>query len=215
MIRVLTIMMLTGLALWPGPLQAQTADDATSGVQVGDRWSYEVKDEISGLPGTAFTAVVTEISPQEVVTASSFVGKSGTGMVVYDHQWNRIVNGLWKYKQRDGHGVELPLVVGKEWKSEFTGRNSQNGAAIKATTRSKVTAQESITTSAGTFDTFKIEKQTQEFSGNDLSRSTTIDLAMWYAPQINHWVRRIFITKVERRLRSNLSEDLVAYGHKE
>ncbi len=215
MIRILISAVLGALALWPGALRAQTAEDAVAAVQVGDRWSYDVKDEITGFPGDAYTFVVTEISPQEIVTAITLTGKPGTGLVVFDHQWNRIISGVWKYKPNDGYGIAWPLAVGKEWKSELTGRNGQSGAAIKVTSRSKVTAQESITISAGTFDTFKIEKQMQEFSASDPSHGAMIDAVMWYAPQINHWVRRTMTTKVDRRLRSNQSEELVAYAHKE
>jgi hypothetical protein len=32
---------------------------------------------------------------------------------------------------------------------------------------------------------------------------------MWNAPRINRWVRRTFVTRVEKRLRSNTSEKLM------
>jgi hypothetical protein len=37
----------------------------------------------------------------------------------------------------------------------------------------------------------------------------------WYAPQINHWVRRSIVTSVDGRLRSNNTDELTTYIRKE
>jgi hypothetical protein len=207
------------LVIWlvaPGIGAAQSPDDPTNQVKIGDRWSYGAKDDITGLPVNAYTAIVTEISPQEIVTSLSFPGKPGAhALVVFDHQWNRVENGAWKYRPNDAQGVQSPIAVGKEWRIEFTGRNSQNGAAVKGTARSKVTAQETVTTPAGTFDTFKIERHVQEVNAADPSRVSETDAVLWYAPEISHWVRRTFVSKIERRTSASQSEELTAYGRKE
>ena len=104
--------LLVGLAaLSPHRLAAQSPSAADSAVQVGDRWTYESKDEISGEPKDAYTQLVTEISPKEIVVNVSTRGKSGSSIIIYDHDWNRIATSTLKFQPNDGQGIRLPLAV--------------------------------------------------------------------------------------------------------
>jgi hypothetical protein len=196
-------------------LAAQSPADANDDVRVGDWWTYDRKDEITGLPMSRYTSTVLEISPTEVVTRLAFSGRSTFGSVIFDHDWNRIANGNSRYKPNDGHGVRLPLAVGKEWRIEYEARNVQNGAGMKGASSSKVLAQETLTTSAGMFETYKIERQVKEVNAADPSRLTEIQFDLWFAPQINHWVRRTTLTKIDKRTRSNETDELVELGRKQ
>jgi hypothetical protein len=92
---------------WPLGLQAQTPEQADGAPQVGDRWSYEAKDEITGYPKDSFSEVVTEVSANEAVTNVTFDGKPGSVLVIYDRDWNRTDNLTWKFKPNDGMGLRL------------------------------------------------------------------------------------------------------------
>jgi hypothetical protein len=197
------------------PALAQSPRDASEGIKVGDWWTYNQKDEITGTVRDTYTSTVTEISPKEIITSLSFRGRSNLGVVIFDHDWNRIVNGALRSNPNDGHGVRLPLEVGKEWRLEFEERNTQSGAGFKGTSASKVVAQEPMTTAAGTYDTFKIERQFKEFNAADPSRLTEVQFVLWFAPQINHWVRRTTLTKVQKRTISNTSDELIELGRKQ
>jgi hypothetical protein len=72
-------------------------------------------------------------------------------------------------------------------------------------------AQESITTPAGTFDTFKIERQVRQFNTADPARFIEMQVVSWYAPQINNIVRRKTLVKFEKRVRTNSSEELADF----
>ena len=157
---------------------------------------------------------MTEVTPQEIVTRAIFRGKNGSAFVVFDHDWNRTIDNSVKYKPNDGHGVHLPLAVGKEWRFEYTAQNTQNGANMKATSLAKVVAQETITTDAGTFDAFKIDRQVREFNTADPSKFFEMEILMWFSPQINHWVRRTITTKFERRVRASSTDELIDIIHK-
>jgi hypothetical protein len=194
---------------------AQTRQDASEGIQVGDWWTYDQRDEITGAVSNTYTSTVTEISPKEISTSLSFRGGDNRGIVVFDHDWNRIVNGALRYKPSDGHGVHLPLEVGKQWRMDYEERNVQSGTNWKGTSISKVAAKESITTGAGTFDTFRIERQVKEYNAADPSRVTEAQVVLWFAPQINHWVRRSVITKVDRRTLSSTIDELTGFGRKQ
>jgi hypothetical protein len=93
--------------------------------------------------------------------------------------------------------------------------NSASGSIWKRSGTSKVVGQESITTKAGTFDTFKIETT---FIGSNVNNPTVrneVISVTWYAPTIDHWVRRTFISRTNKHLRvSNLIE-LIDYGRKQ
>jgi hypothetical protein len=65
------------------------------------------------------------------------------------------------------------------------------------------------------FETYKIERQVREVSAADPSRQTEIQFDLWFAPQINHWVRRTTLTKVDKRTRSNETDELIELGRKQ
>jgi len=204
------------MALSSQQLAAQSpGQQPENAVQVGDHWTIDTRDEITGLPTETFIRVVTDVSPSEVVVRVTTRGKNTSGIVVYDRNWNRIENSTWKWKPNDGWGVRFPLAVGKEWRSEVEARTTQTGGADKTTISAKVTAQESVTTPAGTFDTFKIETKSREIVANNPSKSTDYEYVSWYAPQVNYWVRQTFLTRVQKRTTKSTSEELVAYGRKQ
>lgn len=73
MLRHLAVVGLAALLLWPGNCAAQTADPGA--VRVGDRWSYDIKDDATGDLRHAITIVVVEVGDKEVTTRLSLKGK--------------------------------------------------------------------------------------------------------------------------------------------
>jgi hypothetical protein len=199
----------------PAAVSAQTPDDPGNPVHVGDQWTYDRKDETTGANIRRFTATVTEITPKEIVTHLVDRGASGFGLVAFDHAWNRVRGGNFEYKPNDGQGVNFPLAVGKEWMASYFSSNVKTGVTVKGSYLSKVVAQEALTTAAGTFDTFKVERQVKEYNTADPSRSTEVQETLWYAPQINHWVRRATVERVEKRLRSSHTDELIEVVRKQ
>jgi hypothetical protein len=192
---------------------AQTPSDTENTVQVGDQWTYVTKDEITGIVGRRRTATVTEITPKDIVT--QMVSPDGHSLIVFDHEWNRTKNGNLEYKPHDANGVQFPLAVGKEWRLQYFTKNTKTGANFKSSDLSKVAAQETVTTDAGTFEVFRIERQVKEFNTADPSRATESQITLLYAPQINHWVRRTIVNKVDKRVRSNQTDELVEVTRKQ
>jgi len=209
MIRIGVVLFIGLLVLWPRMLVAQPVERPSGAVQVGDAWVYDSKDGITGLPLSTYTSLVAELSPTEIVTNAIFKGNNNRALVVFDHDWNRLVTNNQKFNPNDGHGVHWPLAVGKEWRSSYTTSNSQTGANTKVSSLAKVVAQETVTTPAGTFETFKIDRQLKEYSIADPSRYRDMQVIMWFSPQINHWVRRNSVVKQEKRTIANTSDELV------
>jgi hypothetical protein len=208
------VLLLAGAVMvWPRIVVAQTAEGADQPVRVGDRWTYEGRDEIVGETIRTLVEMVTEVSDTEIVTRRTLRGKPGAQIVAYDRNWNRLDDSMWKFKPHDGRGIDSPLQLGKEWHAEFECNNMHAGTFIKASSSSKVMAQETLTTPAGVFDTFKIETKVEEHSTGS-SVDSDNEFTLWYAPRINHWVRRTSIVWSEKRVRISGSEELVDFHRK-
>jgi hypothetical protein len=123
----------------------------------GDHWTYEVRDEITGQITSTRESVITEVTPTGITVRFNKLGTDETGLNIYDRSWNLIENRPWRFSPNDGSGIQSPLAVGKTWPVRTNNINSANGNVWKRSGTSKVVGQETVTTQAGTFDTFKIE----------------------------------------------------------
>jgi hypothetical protein len=183
--------------------------------QPGDRWTYEIRDEITGSVTATREYAVTEVTPTEISVRYQNLGSNNEGLIVYDRSWNAREDRPWKYAPNDGSGIQSPLAVGKTWPVQTNNINSANGSVWKRSGISKVVGQESITTKAGTFDTFKIETK---FTGRNVNNPTLkneVTSLTWYAPAIDHWVKRTFVSKAEKHLQIDNEFELIEYGRKQ
>ena len=180
----------------------------------GDNWTYEIRDEILGTVKATRTSVVTEVTPKEISTRFTVSGNSNSGSAVFDRLWNLTNRGEWRYAPNDGTGIKLPLAVGKTWSFKSNNVNSTNGASWIQSGTSKVTAQESMTTQAGTFDVFKIETSLTERNVANPAKSIQLTSETWYAPAINHWVKRTYVRRLEGHLTDSTSDTLTVYGRR-
>ena len=215
MIRGGFVLLATMAVTCSQPVCAQAPDQSGNSVRVGDQWTYSRKDEITGIDGDSYTATVTEITPQEIVTTVATQGKEESIVQAFDHDWNTLANGTWRYKPHDGPGIRLPLEVGKEWRSEYFQINAATNVRLKTSSITKVSGRETITTPVGSFDAFKVERQARAYNIAAPSIVSEAKVVLWYAPEVNHWVRRNAVMKVEKRTRSNVTEELAAFHHKE
>jgi hypothetical protein len=168
------------------PVESPASPDSMEETQLGDHWTYELRDEIAGEVKGTYTNVVTDVKN----------------------------TALWRYNPNDGSGIRLPLAPGKTWTFQSTDVNSTNGFSSKRSGSSKVVGQESVTTRAGTFDTFKIETIYSLRNTNDPTKKVQVTTQMWYAPAINHWVKRASVSKADGHVRDNSTMELVEYGRR-
>lgn len=181
----------------------------------GDHWTYEILDEILGTVKFTRQTVVTEVTPKEISTRFTVTGNNNTGSVIFDRSWNVMNRGDWRYTPNDGGGVRLPLAVGKTWSFKATDLNSKSGDSWSRSGTSKVVAQESVTTKAGTFDTFRIEASVTGRNVANPARMVQVSIETWYAPSIDHWIKRTYTTRNEGHLTDKNTEILTAYGRKQ
>jgi hypothetical protein len=178
----------------------------------GDHWTYEVRDEITGTLTATRTKVITEVTPAEISTRIDTLGKPNPGQIVFDRSWNVIASGSWKYSPNAGSGIQPQLSVGKTWNFQCNEVNTADGAVWRRSGKSKVVGQETVTTKAGTFETFRIETSYLAKSVNDPTRK--IEAQTWYAPAIDHWVKQTFVSWTDKHLMINNTVKVVDYGRK-
>lgn len=197
-----------------GHCAAQAVDPGP--VRVGDRWSYDIKDALTGDVRQAVTIVAAEIKEKEITTRVSVRGKDRdrSMTIVFDPDWGRIDDGIWKYRPSDLLGIKKPLQVGKQWRADGNSTNLQTGVAMQTSALAKVVGQEQITTPAGTFDTFRVELTVRMINTKDQTKSTTLTVANWYAPVINRWVRKNTEVRFEGRVRDSFSDELTEYSRR-
>lgn len=198
----------------PAAAEQSPTRDSMEEPQVGDHWTYEMRDEITGDLKSTTTHTITDVSATEISIRYEVLGKSGYGYQTYDRSWDIIDTGTWRYTPNDGSGVRMPLAVGKSWTFKSSDANSTAGLSQKRTGTSKVTTKENVTTRAGTFEAYKIETSIEMRNVNDPTKKYQFEQQVWYAPELNHWVKRTYVSRSDGRVRDRGALEMVEYGRR-
>jgi len=188
--------------------------EAMEDPQIGDRWTYESRDDITGDVKSTYTSTITDVSTTEIGIRIVVLGNPNFGFVNYDRSWNRTSNDTWRFAPSDGSGIRSPLAVGKTWSVKANDSNNTAGVVWRRSVTSKVVAQESVTTRAGTFDTFKIETSFEFQNAKDPTKKFQDVWQTWYAPAIDHWVKQSTVTRSDGHVRNKTTAELVEYGRR-
>src|SRR5262245_10070310 len=130
----LTALSLTLVFLSFGQCAAQTIE--TGPVRVGDRWSYDIKDDLTGDLRQSITVIVGEINDKAITTRVAVRGRENYRTMVFDLDWGRIDDGIWKLRP-SGIGIKKPLQIGAAWRSDANGVNLRSGDTFRATGAAK------------------------------------------------------------------------------
>ncbi|MGC2085167.1 MAG: hypothetical protein WA702_17625 [Bradyrhizobium sp.] len=193
---------------------AASGSEAMEDPQTGDHWTYEVHDDISGNLKSTIIQTVTDVAAGNVGVRVTALNNSNTGFLTYDPGWNVKNNGTWRYAPSDGTGISAPLTVGKTWHIKSNDTNISANSTFRRTGTSKVTAKESVTTTAGTFDAYKVETSIQAVYVKDPSRKFQVIQTSWYAPEVNHWVKRSSETRIDGHVSDKSTVELIEYGRR-
>lgn len=183
-------------------------------VHQGDRWIYELTDDITGEKKDEITLVVTEMNDTQIFVRATKKDKPGTLFSVFDKNWNLLNDDNWRKTPNDASGVRFPLAVGQEWRDKIVAQNLKTGTNFNDLTTSKIVGEEKITTKAGTFDAFKTVMQVVRVPIADPSRHTEFTLTIWYAPAVNRYIKRSSVVKQGGHLRDSTTAELVKYSPK-
>ena len=211
MVRGFTAALLAVVVFASGAAGAQHA--AKVDVRVGDRWSYELKDAATGDLRHSATILVVDVTDKEINTQITLVGRDRPLMYIYGRDWGRIQDANWKFQPPEG-GFKFPLKVGAEWRAETAARHLSKGTGLQGSTADKVLGEEKVTTAAGTFDTYKVQRVLRQTDSNDQTKGSVTTATYWYAPAVNRWVKRTLEVRYEGRVRDSTIEELTAYSRK-
>lgn len=202
----------------PPPQPAATAPDAGELMDppmVGDHWTYEVRDEISGELKNTLTTTITDLTAADIaVRLQNQAYSQGPTVFIYDRSWNLKNSPTWRFSPNDGTGIKLPLAVGTTWKFRDDQIRTGYGTTFKNVGTSKVAGTESITTDAGTFEALKIETSINGHNANDSTKRFEFTAVTWYVPSIDHWVKRTVKSAFNGNVNENNSLQLVEYGRR-
>ena len=196
------------------PAPRQDNIEVMEDAQAGDHWTYEIRDEISGTLKSTLVQTITDVSANEIGVQVTWLGNSDTGFLTFDRNWNVKTSGAWRYQQGDGTGISPPLSIGKSWPIKSNDVNASNGTNFRRTGTSKVVGQENVTTKAGTFQSYKIETTLQGVNAKDPSRKMQLTQTTWYAPEIDHWIKRTSETRIDGHVQGRSVMELVEYGRR-
>lgn len=195
----------------PAPAQRQSVN--MTEVTVGDHWTYDVKDEISGAPLPARKITVTDIANGQGATRFDFAQTGRSSIVIFDKSWNILRDGTNRYSPNSGTGIQFPIKLDAQWKTS-TDEITSTGNAWKISVNGRVTGQESVTTKAGAFQTYVIEIAQVVRNTKDPAMNIAISTRTWFDPEINHWVKQNTIRRQNGLIVSNNTAELIEYGRK-
>ncbi|MDE2331731.1 MAG: hypothetical protein KGK16_13250 [Bradyrhizobium sp.] len=190
------------------------AADGPYPVAVGDHWTIEEKDEISGEIKEVRNIVVTDTSAGEIAVRFDVPAGNRSGNLVFDRSWNLLRNEKWRYSPNDGLGIRMPLSPDSKWKFSCDSVNTTTGAIWKRSGNSSMIGRESVTTKAGTFDAYVIETKYSGKNTRDPTRTNETTLRTWYSTDVGHWVKRTAVVRQRGHVFSNQTFELTEISHK-
>ncbi len=208
------LLMMISIALAQPTAPAPDSSESMETPLPGDHWTYEIHDDITGYLKFTTTNVITDVTANEISLRMENLGMPGVAYFVYDRSWNVKNSPIWKFSPSDGTGVSSPLKAGNTWKIQGNDLYAARGVSWKRSGTSKIAGEESITTKAGTFDTFKIETAINVRNANDPTKKSELAMTTWYVPSINHWVKRTSKTTSDGHVNEQTTTELVEYGRR-
>lgn len=199
----------------PSSPASSGSEDSMDPPMLGDHWTYEVRDEITGELKNTLTNIVTDLTPAEItVRVQNQAYSQGPTVFIYDRSWNLKNSPTWRFSPNDGTGIEMPLAVGNAWKFRDDQTRTGYGTTFKNVGTLKVVGTESIKTEAGTFEALKIETSINGHNANDSTKRFESTAMTWYVPSIDHWVKRTVKSAFNGNVDENDSLELVDYGRR-
>lgn len=165
---------------------------------VGDQWQFEFTNTRYAKPGCRYQLSVERITSSNVFARVSFPDGCDVSITTaypigqgtlqkFDLSLNH-----YHYSPDPYPAFDFPLYVGKTWTRKWQWK--LNRWTYDDTVTATVEARETITTPAGTFDTYRI-RLVRAYHGTKTAYSPetgTLTDTFWYSPQAKQFVKRIY-----------------------
>ena len=156
---------------------------------------------------------MTDVSASQINIRLGKLGTNNTGYQTYDHSWNLMDNGVWRNRPNDGTGIQAPLGVGKTWSFRSTDLNN-TADQLEALRHVESGRAGKCHDVSGHFRHFQDRDSIEVQSIKDPTKKIRIVQQTWYAPSIDHWVKRSSVSRSATRVIDKNTIELVEYGRR-
>lgn len=173
---------------------AQSLSVEKPDLKIGDSWTYRTINLMNDQETMRYQQTITEVSDTEIKLDDYVISSSNTSNAGKTFK-KRADKDTWTFydtRVKDGKQIAFvfPLVIGNEWKYDFTWNTSRTSESAK------VEGEETITVPAGTFKTIKIvHNGFYNYTWNGSPYSARIEETYWYAPEIKRFVKREYLDR--------------------
>lgn len=171
----------------------------------GDRWTYEVRDDITDELKTILDFAVTDVTDSEIDTRVRYTNAATNaetnGVQVFDPHWRLKDNGAATYRPalEDGD-IPADIQVGKAWSYSFEMSRINPPGNFRFAGKAKVESWERVTVGNGlAYDAFKIVF-TSAVTPVVNNRKWEERIELWYAPAANRYVKQIYESRQNGKL---------------
>jgi hypothetical protein len=184
-------------------------------VSVGDSWTYDVRDGVTGDARETIVFEVTRIADGNIETRVSqskrSTGAETTNIEVFDARWRLKDNGKVIFRPYSGLvGAPEDLQIGKTWPINFHAARKGAASTQDIAGAGKLEAWEHVTLPSGVaYDAFKIDLRTAMTLPGGRKREN--HSVQWFAPAVNRVVKRIDENRENGKLRDASEQTLRAY----
>lgn len=176
--------------------------------KAGDVHVYAVQQKADR---TAYdeTVTITAVEGGRIRASHARSDKPGTALeAVYGLDWGTYRSGTsGLILDPPSRVVVHPLEVGKSWEADYQG-TSPTGGKLRIKMRSRVTAQEKLSTPAGEFQAWRIESEGY-LNGINFPGGWGMVQKVWYAPAIDRIVRTEY--REQRTMGADVVSELKAF----
>ncbi|MGA2494481.1 MAG: hypothetical protein ABSF67_16305 [Roseiarcus sp.] len=189
-------------------------------VSRGDRWTYEVRDDVTDELKTIIDIAVTDVTDSEIDTRVGFTNAStnaeSTAVQVFDPHWRLKDNGAFVYRPALEHfGIPPDIQVGKTWSYSYELSRINPPGNFKYAGKAKVVSWERVSVRNGlAYDAFKIEFNTAATPVVN-NRKFEEHILQWYAPAANRYVKFVYESRQNGKLLESSVQTLRDYRRRE
>ena len=183
----------------------------------GDRWVYEVRDDITDELKVITDFTVTEVTDTEINTRVRYTNVTNnnsevTAAQTFDLNWHTKDNGTFVFTPGlEDTGIPADLQIGKTWSFNYELTRVSPPVHFKFIGKAKVESWDHVVVANGlAFDAFKIVFQSS-VSPVVNNRKYETRVEMWYAPAANRYVKRQYESRMNGKLTDASVETLRDY----
>jgi hypothetical protein len=189
-------------------------------VSRGDRWTYELRDDITDELKTILDFAVTDATDSEIDTRVRYTNAATSvetnGVQVFDSHWRLKDNGVATYRPAlENGGIPADIQVGKTWTYSFEMSRISPPANFKFAGKAKVESWERVAVGNGlAYDAFKIVYNAAVTPVVN-NRKWEERVELWFAPAANRYVKLNYESRQNGKLVEATSQTLRDYRRRD